>query len=199
MPTQNNQRQQIRDKRNALDHATRLQAASDVYEQISQSRVFKCSQHIGLYYAKGAELNIDALIHLAWLQGKSAYLPVVTPRYMNRLWFAAYEPGADLVPNRYNIPEPVLQKQQRAFKVIRLDLILVPLVGFDRRGNRIGMGAGYYDRTLATLKGRTSWQRPYLMGVAYDFQEIDQIRQNSWDIPLHAVATNREIIECTPR
>jgi 5-formyltetrahydrofolate cyclo-ligase len=69
----------------------------------------------------------------------------------------------------------------------------MPLVAFDRRGNRMGMGGGYYDRTLAFMAGGRRLQ-PKLVGLAHSGQEINQISQQSWDIPLHLIATNQEII-----
>jgi len=194
MPSQSDIRRNLRKRRDALSENDCQDAAFDLYQNVSQHPVYKRSKRIGFYYAKGNELNVSALLHLAWLQGKTTYLPVVTPRYLNKLWFLPYAPGNELKPNRYHIPEPQHAPQQRQFKPAQLDLLLMPLVGFDHNGNRIGMGAGYYDRTLAAMRTRKHWQKPFLMGIAYDLQEVDTIEQNNWDIPLHAVATNTKII-----
>jgi 5-formyltetrahydrofolate cyclo-ligase len=69
----------------------------------------------------------------------------------------------------------------------------MPLVGFDRLGNRMGMGGGYYDRTLAFMSEHHSG-KPKLVGLAHSSQEVELISQQSWDIPLHVIATDREII-----
>ena len=67
--------------------------------------------------------------------------------------------------------------------------MLVPLVGFDGAGNRLGMGAGYYDRTFAFRHARRHWRGPRLIGVAYDCQEVDAIDDRAWDVPLDGVVT----------
>jgi 5-formyltetrahydrofolate cyclo-ligase len=71
--------------------------------------------------------------------------------------------------------------------------MLLPLVAFDERGNRIGMGGGFYDRTLANLQHSDGWQRPKRIGVAYQLQQTRKIPSEEWDIPLHAVATEQGI------
>ena len=70
-----------------------------------------------------------------------------------------------------------------------LDLILLPLVGFDLKGNRLGMGGGYYDRTLSYLRHRRFWIKPRLVGVAHECQKVDSLIARPWDIPLDAVVT----------
>jgi len=133
------------------------------------------------------------VVHRARAMGKRVYLPVLSPTFHNRLWFARYEPGERLVPNCFGIPEPVC-RWQKARRVWTLDLALVPLVGFDRRGNRLGMGGGFYDRTLAYLARRVTWRKPQLVGVAYEFQECDGLAAEPWDVPLAAVVTDRQFL-----
>lgn len=74
-----------------------------------------------------------------------------------------------------------------------LDLILMPLVAFDIQGNRLGMGGGYYDRTLEFLKIRRVWNKPFVTGIAYEFQKIDAIAFSSWDIPMNCIITDNNI------
>jgi 5-formyltetrahydrofolate cyclo-ligase len=73
---------------------------------------------------------------------------------------------------------------------LALDLVLTPLVGFDHKGNRLGMGGGYYDRSFAFLLRRQNWKKPRLVGLAYDFQQLDKLPAKNWDVPLTAVATD---------
>ena len=80
-----------------------------------------------------------------------------------------------------------------------IDLVLVPLLGFDRRGNRLGAGAGYYDRSFAFLKEKPRPAQPLLVGIGYHFQELPQLTPQPWDVALDFVATDRELIECAPR
>ena len=74
-----------------------------------------------------------------------------------------------------------------------LDLILMPLVSFDDNGNRLGMGGGFYDRSLEFLRHRTRWHKPQVFGIAYDFQRINGLTPDPWDIPLQGVITDRAV------
>ena len=68
------------------------------------------------------------------------------------------------------------------------DIVLTPLVGFDRRGTRLGQGAGHYDRAFAAHPA--AWR----VGIAWSVQEVDALPADAWDVPLHAIATEREWI-----
>ena len=81
----------------------------------------------------------------------------------------------------------------------QIDLVLVPLLGFDRRGNRLGAGAGYYDRSFEFLRAKPRPAQPLLVGIGYHFQEVPELPAESWDVPLDFIATDRELIECAPR
>jgi 5-formyltetrahydrofolate cyclo-ligase len=75
--------------------------------------------------------------------------------------------------------------------------VLVPLVGFDRRGNRLGSGGGWYDRSFAFLRDVPRPARPILVGIGYHFQEVEKLDAQPWDIPMDFIATDRELIACT--
>ena len=112
-----------------------------------------------------------------------------------RVYFYArtepYVPGlTKLVYNRFGIPEPQFDKRQ-CIKASLLNLVFLPLVGFDRKGNRIGMGKGYYDKTFSSEIH--CFHAPKLVGLAHSIQETG-ILPNSWDIPLDAIFTEREKI-----
>ncbi len=104
--------------------------------------------------------------------------------------FQRIRPHERLTPNRFRIQEPrANRKQQR--KVWALDLVLLPLVGFDNAGGRLGMGGGFYDRSLAYLSLRKKWHKPTLLGLAHECQKVDQLTLASWDVPLHATITDQ--------
>ncbi len=113
---------------------------------------------------------------------------MLRPGKRRQLWFLRYRPGEPMRANRFGIPEPA-RRQRRLALAWTLDLILVPLVGFDADCNRLGMGGGFYDRTLSFLRQRTHWQRPRLIGIAHECQRVERIQPQPWDIPLDAVAT----------
>ncbi len=102
-----------------------------------------------------------------------------------------YTAGASLCVNQYGILEP--KRSGAPLPINTLDVILLPLLGFDRKGNRLGMGGGYYDRALKQLGHQLS-QRPLLIGVAHSFQELDSINPDPWDIPMNAILTDQEFI-----
>jgi 5-formyltetrahydrofolate cyclo-ligase len=131
---------------------------------------------------------------LALKAGKQVYLPVLRNRPSNSLWFTAYRPGDRLVNNCYGIPEPVMHSR-RIVMPWSLDMVFVPLVAFDRSGNRLGMGGGYYDRTFAFRRMRSHWRGPKLIGLAHEFQRVEQLLNQVWDIPLDGVITEQRIYD----
>jgi len=116
--------------------------------------------------------------------GRRIWLPVVNGSQMSfRLW----QPGMKMAPNRFGIPEPV---DDRICAPERLELVLTPLVAFAGTGTRLGMGAGFYDRTFAFA--RTSpFSGPWMVGAAYALQQVDSLPSEPWDVPLGGVLTER--------
>lgn len=108
----------------------------------------------------------------------------------NRLWFSEYRSGDRLIHNRYGIIEPDIRRR-KPVAAWGLDLVLVPLVAFDKTGNRIGMGGGFYDRTFAYLISGNTWYKPKLIGVAHELQQLNSIQPNPWDVPLDGIVTER--------
>ncbi len=121
-------------------------------------------------------------------RGRRWYLPVLRGHARGRLWFVRYRPGQPLKPNRFGILEP--RQRGRAIQPISgLHLVLLPLVGFDADCNRLGMGSGYYDRSLACLGLRRYWRRPRLVGIAHECQRVERLVVQPWDVPLDGVVT----------
>jgi len=185
-------RQQMRKQRNALTPQQCREAACRVERELARSHLFRSSRHIACYIANDNELNLELLIERIWLSNKVCYLPILDSIRRNRLWFAPYRPQSEMRLNRFGIPEPVFDKRELV-RAQSLDLVLAPLVAYDMTGNRLGMGGGYYDRSLAFLLRRRHWHRPRLCGVAYDFQSVKRLPEQTWDVPLHAIATDKEI------
>lgn len=181
-------RRQMRLQRRALTPAQRTRAAECLAEQFASTRLFQTSQHIACYLSHDGELDTLPLMRRAWAKHKSCYLPVLSRFPAQRLRFAPYREGDALIYNRFGILQPKLSVA-RCANLLMLDIILAPLVAFDGQGNRLGMGGGFYDRTCAFLERRQVWQRPRLVGLAYDFQRVAVITPEPWDVPLHAVVT----------
>jgi len=167
-------------------------AALLLCRRLSKLPAFWRSQHIAAYWASDGEIDLQPLIATAWRAGKQIYLPVITGH--RRMEFRRFQRGERLVSNRFGIAEP--QASAEKVDVSELDLLIAPLVGFDRRGNRLGMGGGYYDRALQTVSRRL--YRPQLIGAAHSCQQVDAIVPQPWDRSLQAVVTEREYIVCAP-
>ncbi|MGI9329078.1 MAG: 5-formyltetrahydrofolate cyclo-ligase [Gammaproteobacteria bacterium] len=148
-----------------------------------QLPVMQRARRIAAYLAVNSEIDCGALIETAWSRGREVYLPVLQGQ---GLFFRRYRPKSLLTPNRFAIPEP---SEEPLLRATALDVVIAPLVAFDRVGNRLGMGGGYYDRTFSFLRYRKSWRHPRLLGFAYDMQAVNSLPAQSWDVPLDAVVT----------
>jgi 5-formyltetrahydrofolate cyclo-ligase len=184
-------RRQMRRRRRGLPRREHQHRSRSLVRILAGSSLFHRSHHIALYLPNDGEVDLRPLAERIWANGKRCYLPVLSPAFHNRLWFTPYTPETPLVKNCFGIPEP-----QRRWRHTRpawaLDLILAPLVAFDATGNRLGMGGGFYDRTLAFLDQRQYLRKPRLFGVAFDFQRSDDaLPSESWDVPMEGVITDR--------
>ncbi len=180
----------LRARRNALTPAEQAQAAGRLAVRVAATRWFRTARRVALYLPNDGEIDPRPLMARLWTRGRPCFLPVLSRLQHDRLWFAEIGPDTPLALNRYGIPEP--RVPPRAWvRAAELDLILLPLVGFDVRGNRLGMGAGFYDRSLAFLLQRTRWRRPRLLGVAHDCQRAEALVPEPWDVPLDGIVTDR--------
>lgn len=190
MKTRQQLRQQLCNQRRSLSLSERDLAAFSLAKHVTENQLFQQSRHIASFHPVGGEMDPGIIVKIARELGKICYLPVLNTT--NSLCFISHQPGEPLLPNRYKIPEPELNVE-KMIAPKELDLVLVPLVGFDLKGNRLGMGAGYYDRTFGFLLEHPRPGRPYLLGLAYEWQRIDEFAPAEWDVPLDAVATEEKI------
>ncbi|BDH44674.1 5-formyltetrahydrofolate cyclo-ligase [Salmonella enterica subsp. enterica serovar Choleraesuis] len=139
---------------------------------------------IAVFLSFGSEIDTSPLISALWHSGREVYLPLLHPFSRGNLLFLRYGPDTQLVFNRMKIGEPALDVRQ-VLPLEQLDVMITPLLGFDAQGNRIGMGGGYYDRTLRF------WQRYHFqpIGLALDCQQVPAIPTESWDVPLPMLVT----------
>ncbi|MFV2058844.1 MAG: 5-formyltetrahydrofolate cyclo-ligase [Thiohalomonadales bacterium] len=193
MSTRKDIRRRIRKQRRALSPEQRLDFALEFANLFTHNKIYKTSHRIACYLAHDGELDLFPLIETAWRHNKQVYLPVLQAPFTQRILFARYEKDTALVSNKFGIAEPAIAARDR-IKPQSLDIILAPLVAFDRSGHRIGMGGGYYDRSLGFLKLRQHWHRPALIGCGFHFQEVAQLEAEAWDVGLSAVCTNQEFI-----
>lgn len=186
-------RRRLREQRSALPAASRLAASLAIAQHLTHYPCFTSAARVAGYWAVRAELPLAHIPASLRQRDAGYFLPLLSSGQTLR--FAAWKAGDAIVANRYGIPEPdVAAEAQLAAQDI--DLILLPLVAFDRSGQRLGSGAGYYDRTLEFLRDRAEPSTPRLVGVAYAMQELPAIDHAPWDVPLDAVVTEAGIIDC---
>lgn len=186
-------RKELRSARRALTPAQQKRAGAQLFRQLAQHPLFVRSRHIAFYLANDGEINPELLMRHARRLGKSCYLPVISGWPRRGMRFQRVVSGQRWRRNRFGIAEPSLATGRQT-PPWRLDLVMMPLVGFDREGNRLGMGGGYYDRTFAYLNRRRNWRAPHLLGLAHACQKVEALPVASWDIPLDGIATDAECI-----
>ena len=177
-------RQQIRLRRRALTPEQQTQFALLAADRMMAYPPVLLAHTVAVFLSFDGELDTLPLIDQLWRAGKRVYLPVLHPFSPGNLLFLHYHPSSDLVVNRLNIREPKLDVRD-VLPLSQLDVLVTPLVAFDADGQRLGMGGGFYDRTLQ------NWRQHRLqpVGYAHDCQQVDALPTEQWDIPLPAVIT----------
>jgi 5-formyltetrahydrofolate cyclo-ligase len=198
-------RKTLRKKRRALSDAVRHTAALNLFSQFLKLPFIKKIQHIAVYMPFEGEGEIDPVFIINWgfENNKFLCLPKIDTIKNNKiLKFLLFKKDNILKFNRFNILEPeeleAEEKQEKQNIILpeHLDLILLPLVAFDRQGHRLGMGKGYYDATLrSVIPAKAGIQKkPYLIGLGYDFQCVENIIPHENDVHLDGILTDKEMI-----
>ena len=180
-------RRALRAQRRALSRWMRQRAARRIVQIAVRQRWYQRARSLAAYIANDGEIDPAPLLRAARAAGKRIFLPRLRQR---QLEFVAYRSGVPLRRNRYKIPEPI----GAAVAVRQVDVVCMPLVGFDRHGRRLGMGGGFYDRTFAG-RARKNWfgrRSPLLIGLAYACQQVVQVPHEHWDVQLAGIVTERE-------
>ncbi len=184
-------RRQLRAARAAVTPEVRRKAARTIVQLVLRAGWLRQGRRIGFYMPAKGELDITDLLTRAMAMRVNCFLPVVPPARQRTLGFTRMTRRDDWTHNRYGIPEHAAW--QTKIRARRLDIVFLPLIGFDRQGYRMGMGGGYYDASLAFLRHRKRWQRPYLIGVAFEAQRLEALPVDPWDVPLDAVLTEQQV------
>lgn len=190
--SKNEIRSLIRAKRKSLPEELQKNAAEQVFSHIVHLNRFRMSHHIAFYLSAEGEINPELLLKHAHENGKQCFLPVLHSQKINTLCFLPYKPGDDLVANRFGILEP-LNDVSKHFPAWQLDLAFLPLVAFDEKRNRLGMGKGYYDRTFSFIK-QDADHKPFLIGLGFQMQQVDGLHTETHDIPLDMIVTEKNIL-----
>ena len=181
-------RLQLREQRAALDAERQASAAAAVMANLAHIGLLQTAETVAGYRAVRGEVNIDKVL----LQLIDTGSIVTVPRVVNDdLEFVEWRPETPTRKGAFGIPEPV---GSQVLELAHHDVVLAPLVAFDHTGQRLGQGKGFYDRVLARLGDKC----PVIIGIAYTFQEVEQIPTEPWDIPLDAVVTDSKVVEFRP-
>jgi 5-formyltetrahydrofolate cyclo-ligase len=184
-------RSELRARRRQIPSEIRAGAERRVAALVQRHFHLHPGQRIALYSPLPEEFDIAPLARAARLHGACIYVPRILDRRKRRMSFVAAQ-GA-MRANAIGILEP---RSAPSVPARWLDLVFLPLVGFDRAGMRLGMGGGYYDRVFAFLRLRRTWRRPKLIGVGFAMQGVATIARASHDLHLDAVVTEEGVIEC---
>ncbi len=180
-PSRAKLRHELRSARSKLSDAIRANHDEAIGQHLLQLVRSRKARSIACYWPFNGEPDITPVYGQLLADGCELALPVISGNNDHGMCFHAWRRDSKLVKNRYGILEP---QGNAVIPVSRLDLLIMPLVGYDRFGNRLGMGSGYYDRYLESPGSRSS---PLRAGIGYSLQEIDPLDKNKWDIPLHGV------------
>lgn len=186
-------RKELRSARRALTPSQQHTASRKLFRQLAQHPLFIRSRHIAFYLANDGEIDPALLFRHARRLGKVCYLPVVSGWPRNSMKFQRIGKHQQWTRNRFGIAEPRARANSQT-PPWRLDMVLMPLVGYDRQGNRLGMGGGFYDRTFAYLRRRHTWFAPSLIGLAHECQKMATLPVEPWDIPLDGIVSDAECL-----
>jgi 5-formyltetrahydrofolate cyclo-ligase len=175
-------RELAKKKRLALTPLQQQLAAKRILVKIKALPEFKRAQHIAAYSAMAGELNLQKVIELALLKEKNIYLPTLV-QGSKQLTFFPYTKNQKLSKNHFGIKQTL---KGRALQIKKLDLVLMPLVAFDTKGNRIGMGGGFYDFSFQHLN-KKRFRKTLVIGVAHDCQKVEAISSNDWDVAANKI------------
>lgn len=178
-------RRELRRARAAIEDRQRRRSEQRILHALQATAWFVAGRSLALYVSAGSEVDTWALRRLCHRRGCRLYLPRILDHYQQRMALCR-DTGAPLQPNRFGIGEP---PPGPALDPALLPLIVLPLLGFDARGTRLGTGAGYYDRLLARLPRERRARRTRLIGLAYDCQRQEHIAAQPHDVPLDGIVT----------
>jgi len=184
-------RRRLRDQRRALAAPARIAAAERLAGHLLEMPELPRAGYVAGYWASDGEIGLH-VFQMRLPGGLSYCLPVL---HGDVLRFAPWRAGDPLVTNRYGIPEPDVEPSS-ALDARDMSVVITPLVGFDARGHRLGMGGGWYDRSFAFRLEQAA--PPLLVGAGFAQQQLDVVDAAEWDVPLDAVATECGILRPPP-
>jgi len=183
-------RKLLRARRRQLSPRSRHLAAHRAAHRACELRAIRRARHIALYIAVGSELDTAPLIARLHRLGRRVYVPAVDRN--RRMDFLALRTGERLQRDALGLPRSAAASARRPTR--KLDVVIVPLVGFSPDGTRLGAGGGFYDRTFAFRSA--GLHAPRLIGYAYAEQCLPGLPRESFDVTMDAIVTDRRYIAC---
>jgi 5-formyltetrahydrofolate cyclo-ligase len=203
LETKKNIRMGVLKKRRALSLIERQFASECIIQSIIQWNIFQLATYVALYHAFDGEVDLEELWKIACQLGKKTAFPVISKdKESNVMDFFEALPNDTEKINHFNIREP--KSNLLSIPIATFDCLFIPLVAFDQQGYRLGMGKGYYDHALSKISrsslsfskrdsGDLPTHKPLCVGVAYDFQRVDVLPHEPWDIPMDLIVTEKQI------
>ena len=195
LPAKQELRDEMRARRCALSAREQNTAGKALAAQLRGMPGLAGGQRFAAYLTNDGEIDPLPMMRVLIQRKRRCFLPIIMPLRRPLLRFGELKLNGRLKSNRFGILEPQVPPQT-AFNIGQLDWIFVPLVAFDPTGNRLGMGGGFYDATLDVLRYRRHGQRPRLIGLAHEFQCVNRLDVDSWDVPLHGIVTDCGYYAC---
>ncbi len=177
----NSLRNQIRQLRREIPDEIRSKHDRSIRQHLFQLIKSQSATSLACYWPFDGEPDLIPLCKQLMMDDCEIALPVVSEIDDFTMEFYRWDAGTALKQNHYGINEPC---KTNSMPLAGFDMLLMPLVAYDKTGNRLGMGSGYFDRHLESLRNT---HRPLRIGVAYSLQQADLISKNDWDIPLHGL------------
>jgi len=185
-----NLRTSLRELRGNISLKRQQEAASSLTARCLSILDINTHAHVAGYFAVSGEIAVDQILANVRSRGGFSYAPVLSEG--NTLRFAPFDDHTTMTGNKFNIKEPDVISSDYLMPA-ELDAVLVPLVGFDKSRNRMGMGGGFYDRSFAHRNKAAG--KPFLIGVAYDLQQVDSVYPDWWDVKLDVIVTESQVID----
>lgn len=174
-------RLRYRQERRRIDPVTRAQWDASIRDSLLALPGMQAGARIAAYWPFDGEPDLRPALEALHERDIHVHLPLIPHTAGAGLEMHPWQPGHEMASGALGVFQP---GPGAAVPVDALDIVLLPLVAWDRRGHRLGMGAGYYDRFLAPV---ASLARPLRAGVAYSVQRSEELPADSWDVPLHGL------------
>lgn len=173
-------------KRQTISNEERTLADKEILASLKKLHIYRASSNVGIYLNLPSEAPTNSILAQNTLWRKKTYVPVVTSQQKSQMRFAKITPKTRFEKNSLGVNEPIDAKS-KLYSALELDIIFLPLVGFDHNCNRLGMGKGFYDRFLQHRLSTKALKKPILIGLAFPEQALKSVPTDKWDVPLDLI------------